>query len=185
MTFKWRKWNRNTHRDLGYFFVGMTLIYAISGIALNHMKDWNPNFNITRTEIQLDQHISKGKINNEFLQQILEPYEDAVDYKKYYFPDENTVKLFLEKGTVEIDLISGKGVIETIRRRPIISQSNYLHYNPIKYWTWFSDAFCVALILLAISGLFIIKGKNGITGRGAWLTAIGIIIPIIYLIFLL
>jgi uncharacterized protein len=35
------------------------------------------------------------------------------------------------------------------------------------------------LILLAIGGLFMVKGKNGITRRGALLTAAGLIIPII------
>jgi hypothetical protein len=25
-----------THRDLGYFFAGLTVIYAVSGIAVNH-----------------------------------------------------------------------------------------------------------------------------------------------------
>jgi len=36
--------------------------------------------------------------------------------------------------------------------------------------------------VLAISGLFILKGKNGITRRGAWLTAAGIIVPIVFLV---
>jgi hypothetical protein len=35
---------------------------------------------------------------------------------------------------------------------------------------------------LAITGLFLVRGKKGITGRGAWLTALGIIIPLVYLI---
>lgn len=47
---------------------------------------------------------------------------------------------------------------------------------------WFSDFFCVALMGLAIGGLFIMKGRNGITNRGAWLTAAGIIVPIVFLI---
>jgi hypothetical protein len=56
-----------------------------------------------------------------------------------------------------------------------------LHYNPGNLWKWFSDIFSVALIVLGISGLFILKGKNGIKHRGAWLTIAGIIIPLILL----
>ena len=41
-----RKWSRILHRDIGFFFIGTTLIYAISGIALNHMADWNPNYSV-------------------------------------------------------------------------------------------------------------------------------------------
>jgi hypothetical protein len=68
----------------------------------------------------------------------------------------------------------------------VFFESNYLHYNtPRGLWTWFADIFAGALILLAISGLFILKGKKGITGRGAWLTGIGILIPAIFLILYL
>jgi hypothetical protein len=30
--------------------------------------------------------------------------------------------------------------------------------------------------------MFALKGRKGITGRGAWLTAIGVIIPVAFLI---
>ena len=33
-----RRWNNAIHRDLGYFFFGMTIIYSISGVVLNHFK---------------------------------------------------------------------------------------------------------------------------------------------------
>ncbi len=46
MAFKWRKWNRAIHRDFGYLFFGMTIIYALSGIAINHLDDWNPNYKV-------------------------------------------------------------------------------------------------------------------------------------------
>ena len=44
---RWRGWLRAIHRDLGYLAVGFTLIYALSGIAINHIKDWDPNFHAT------------------------------------------------------------------------------------------------------------------------------------------
>jgi hypothetical protein len=48
-------------------------------------------------------------------------------------------------------------------------------------WKWFSDIFCVAFIIIAVSGLFIIRsGKNSIKGwKGAGYTVIGILIPLI------
>ncbi len=53
---KLRKLNRVTHRDIGYLITGLTIIYAISGVALNHMHDgnWNPNYIIEKTEISTD-----------------------------------------------------------------------------------------------------------------------------------
>ena len=48
-----------------------------------------------------------------------------------------------------------------------------------------ADLFALALIFLAISGLFMIKGKNSITGRGKWLTAGGVLIPLVFLLLYL
>src|ERR1700754_98954 len=39
-----RPWLRAFHRDIGYFAVGLTVVYATSGLAVNHLKDWDPNF---------------------------------------------------------------------------------------------------------------------------------------------
>ena len=185
MTFKWRKFIRFIHRDFGYFFFGMTIIYSLSGIAINHLNDWNPNYIVNTYEIQLEAPIVKEKVTKEFLKDALSIYHQGDQIKKHYFPNEQTVKIFLKKGNASIDLQTGKGVIEIIKRRQIFNQTTYLHYNPSKAWTWFSDIFAGSLIILAVTGLFMVKGKKGITGRGSWLTALGIIIPLIYLYFIL
>ncbi|MEK7239068.1 MAG: hypothetical protein AAB224_00640 [Gemmatimonadota bacterium] len=76
----WRRWSIVLHGDVGYLAVAMTLAYAISGIAVNHI----------------------------------------------------------------------------------------------------ADIYALALILLAVTGLFVIKGKQGITRRGGWLTAAGTLVPVGY-----
>jgi hypothetical protein len=45
-----------------------------------------------------------------------------------------------------------------------------------------ADAYALALALLAVTGLFVLRGRNGITGRGAWLTAIGVAVPALFLL---
>ena len=185
MKIKWRKWNRVIHRDFGYFFTGTTIIYALSGIALNHMKDWNPNYVIQTREIELDRSYNSEEITKPVILGILDTNGIIENYKKHYFPEEDYLKIFIDGGSVYINLRSGKGLLETISRRPVFYQVNFLHYNPIRWWTWFSDIFCVALILVTISGLLIIRGKNGITGRGWWMTTLGLGIPIAFLIILL
>ncbi len=175
---KWRKWFRTIHRDFGYLFFGVTLVYAVSGIAINHLDDWNPNYIITTKNIEtgLDKSVEKADII-----EMLKGHKEDRNYKNHYFPAENQLKIFLKNGTVYVDLNSGRGLIEKSIRRPVFREMNYLHYNPVKYWTWFSDLYAAALIALAITGLFLVRGKKGITGRGAWLTILGILIPLIFL----
>ena len=176
--YTWRKWFRIIHRDFGYLFFGVTLIYAISGIAINHLDDWNPNYIITTTKVQteLGQGASKAEIFD-----MLEEFGERSKYKNHYFPDNTNLKIFLKDGNFYVNLNSGKGLIEKNKRRALFREMNYLHYNPVKWWTWFSDLYAGALIALSVTGIFLVRGKRGITGRGAWLSILGIIIPIIYL----
>jgi hypothetical protein len=177
----WRKWNRVLHRDLGYFFFGMTVIYAVSGIALNHINDWNPSYSVHTKQVAWTLSESEMPVSKQTALAFLERYGEGESYKKHYHPEPGRLKIFLKNGTVDVDLTSGLGIIEKLKRRPLFYEVNFLHYNPRRLWTWFSDIFCIALILVAVTGLFIIRGKNGISGRGAWLTALGVAIPLILL----
>ena len=179
----WRKWNRALHRDFGYLFFGMTVIYALSGIAINHRHDWNPNYVIISEDIQ-EAPVS-GKLNKEQVLLMLEKYGVADDYRKHYYPYPDYLKVFLTGGVAVLDQETGEGSIDITRKRLMFREMNYLHYNPSIHWTWFSDIYAGALILLALSGLLIPRGADGITARGAWLTLLGIIIPVLFIIYYL
>lgn len=178
-----RKLIRVLHRDMGYFFFGLSIIYAISGIALNHMHDFNPNYVIRHYDFEVPAPINSEDIDVLWVENILEEYEITQEYKTFYFPTEDQVKVFLKNGNMTIIMSTGVGLLETINKRPVLNQVNFLHYNPGIWWKWFSDIFCVAWIIISITGLFIIKsGKHSIKRRGAIWTIAGIIVPILFLI---
>jgi hypothetical protein len=180
---KLRKLNRALHRDLGYFLFGMTIIYALSGIALNHLNDWNPNYIIESKEVQVAPADLSTTMSKEQVQSMVSKVAPEEQYKNHFFPS-GQLKIFVKDGSLVFDMDSGKGRLETSKKRPVFHQVNYLHYNPQRWWTYFSDFFAVGLLTLAITGLFILRGKQGITGRGAWLTIAGILIPVLFLILL-
>ncbi len=175
------KLNRVTHRDIGYLIAGLTIIYAISGIALNHKHDWNPNYIIDSRPVKTEIQISKDSFSDETAKQLLESLDVEADYKAFHFPRGNNVTIFVDGGFVQVNGLTGEGIVERISKRPLFYQLNFLHYNPGVWWKYFSDIYCVALILVTVTGLFIIKGKNGITRRGAILTIIGILLPLLFL----
>ena len=182
MKLNWRKWFRVVHRDFGYLFFGITLIYSISGIALNHLDDWNPNYIITRKEVSIDPSLITPTISKNEMREIMKNIGEDKNYKNHYFPQPGQLKIFLKGGSIMVNTQTGQGLLERVERRPIFREMNFLHYNPAVSWTLVSDIFAGALILLAITGLFLVRGAKGITGRGAWLTALGIVVPIIFLI---
>lgn len=178
---KWRKYNRNIHRDLGYFFAVMTVIYGISGIALNHVDEWDPNYQILKQEVQVDLP-EKSAITEDFVKEQLKAFDLADEYKKHYFPGQK-LKVFLKSGSLVLNLETGEGTIESVKERVVLRPMNFLHYNNIKkLYTWFADIYGAALVVLAITGLFILRGKQGIKGRGAWLSIAGLIIPLAFLL---
>ncbi|MDD4606701.1 MAG: PepSY-associated TM helix domain-containing protein, partial [Dysgonamonadaceae bacterium] len=112
------------------------------------------------------------------------PYNESGNYTKHYFPNDNSMKVFLKGGSsLEVDLTDGSALYERVRKRPIISQMNWLHYNPHKWWTLFSDIFAFGLIIITLTGLFITRGKKGLLGRGGIELIIGILIPLGFIFF--
>jgi hypothetical protein len=90
--------------------------------------------------------------------------------------------VFLKGGsTLVVNTNTGQGRAEFLKKRPVFYEVNYLHYNPNAWWMWFSDLYAVALIFLSLTSFFIVKGKKGAWGRGGIYIAIGVLIPIIFL----
>ena len=173
----WRKWFRVIHRDLGYFFFGATVIYAASGLAINHRNDWNPNYSVARSEATLTPLAADASFTKSDATNLLAQAGVVAPYQKHYFPTEGQVKVFFENGSVVLERSSGKIVVESLKRRPLLHTWNRLHYNPGRWWTWFADVFSVALLLLAVSGLFLLRGYHGITRRGGVLVLAGVALP--------
>ena len=179
---KWRKWNNILHRDIGYLVVALTLAYGISGVAVNHTGDWNPSYSQKKEVLSFAPVTAAdpGAMKREVMARL-----DLRDEPRSTFrPDPETLQLFYEGKMYSFDLPTGKVLVETVRPRPVLFEINQLHLNaPKKVWTWIADLYAVSLILVAITGLFVLKGKNGITGRGAWLTILGALVPVGYWIW--
>ncbi len=184
MAIKWRKWNNILHRDLGYLAFGLTIIYAISGVAVNHVGDWNPNYRITQTESYISPFEEGRILNDDQIKSVLEQLHADGAINNVFYPSPQEVHIFLENHTIELELASGYVFEEKVQTRPVLYPMNFLHLNhPKETWTWMADIYATTLAVLAITGLFVLRGTKGITGRGSWLTAIGLLIPLLFWIF--
>lgn len=178
---KIRRLNVATHRDLGYFFSTLILVYCISGIALNHVDDWNPDFILTKEAITINNDYSADDINTGIITELSKLVNED-EHKVYDFPTNNQVKIYYEDASLHVYLDKKEAIYEQVTKRPVFYQSNVLHRNSLKGWKWASDIFAVMLIVITITGLFVLKGKHGITGRGKWLIAAGFIPPVVALV---
>lgn len=179
-----RKWSRIIHRDLSFFFSGMVLIYAISGIVMNHRDTMNPNYSIEVIEYTLKESLpAKEELTKEDVIELLTPLGDGENYTKHYFPQDGTMKVFIKGGSsLVVDYETNQVTYEKLTKRPVLSFMAKLHYNPGRWWTHFSDLFALSLIIITLSGVVMIKGSKGLWGRGGIELLIGIIIPLLFLI---
>jgi len=132
-----RKLLRILHRDFGYFIVGMTIVYALSGIYLNHRHDFNPDYKIFITEFRVDLPAKSGLTEND-VKAALNSVDDEVVYKKHYLNNQGNIKVFIENGEAVIDPVTGKGTLQYLQKRPFIFSINkrfkrYILSNCRKY----------------------------------------------------
>lgn len=179
---KIRKLLRILHRDFGYFIVGMTLVYALSGIYLNHRHDFNPDYKIYITDFTLEKPLSRD-VSSSDLKSLLESVNDEVVFKKHYINNDGNIKIFIENGEVVINPETGNGTMQYLKKRPLIFEINKLHRATLgNLWKWVSDLMAVILIFVAVSGLFLLKGKRGFGRWGWWLMVAGIVVPLVFAI---
>ena len=171
-----RKWLRILHRDLGYFFVGITMVYAISGIILNHKQNrHDPAFKTITIESQITPFLTVSEFEKTF----------ASTFNNYHLnkilPDENQYQLFIKGGIGYYNPESGLVSFEVYQKKPLVYFMNKLHYNQKNYWTVVADTFAGTLIFFAISGLFMVPGKNSLMKRGKWYLIAGIVLVLVYI----
>jgi hypothetical protein len=177
---RWRAWLRAIHRDIGYLAVGFTVIYAVSGIAMNHIDDWDPNFHATETSFKIAP-LPDGLSDADATQRIagatgLTGKIDDV----YHAGDE--VRLTYASGA-HVTAIGDTVTVQLRRDRFFFRVADWLHATRGKQaWKYIADAYAVLLFYLAISGIFMIKGRLGLRWRGAILIVAGLATPIGYIV---
>lgn len=183
-----RRWSRTLHRDLSYIFVGVLLVYAATGFMLNHKNDFNSNYAIEQHRYTIEN--VPAEIDDDYAASLLDRWGERENYTAWYDSDDESFTVFVRGGSTLLvkrkmdDRTKGEAVYNSVKKRPVLSSLNRLHYNPSRYWTIFSDIFLASLVVIVLTGLIMVKGKNGLWGRGGVELLIGIAIPILFMILL-
>jgi uncharacterized protein len=178
VTARARAWLRAIHRDVGYSAVGLTVVYATSGLAINHIADWDPNFTHATATHELRGPLPEDE--QAASKQVLAEL-GVRDTPKEVYREGDELEVLFDRRTLHVTVASGHVVDEAREPRPLLRVANWLHYNRgKKAWTSFADAYAGALLFLALSGMFMLPGRKGLLGRGAVFVLLGAAIPIVY-----
>ncbi|HEY8086790.1 MAG TPA: PepSY-associated TM helix domain-containing protein [Polyangiaceae bacterium] len=176
---QWRALLRAVHRDVGYAAVGLTFVYAVSGLAVNHVAQWDPNFVNSTTTHELgaplpdDDEAAKAMVLSKL---------GITDTPREVYREGDELEVLFEHRTLHVTVANGHVIDEGQKPRFFVRAANWLHLNRgKKAWTYFADSYAAGLLFLATSGLFMIAGKKGLWGRGVFFVAAGVAIPLVYL----
>jgi uncharacterized protein len=179
---RWRAWLRALHRDAGYIAVGLTFVYAMSGLAINHIGQWDPNFKSVVTRHQIAGPLAKEE--KEAVRQVLAQLEVAEGLRDGYWDADGTLLITTDERTIVVDPKTLVATEKAEKPRFFLRVANWLHYNRGKSaWTYIADGYAVFLLFLATSGLFMLKGRKGLIGRGGVLLLVGAAVPLLYVHF--
>jgi hypothetical protein len=184
-----RPWVRALHRDVGYLAVGLTVIYALSGLAVNHIADWDPNFTQVERQHRLQMPLVPPEElpsepeaqDRELARRVLGQLGLTEAPSDVYRSEPQRLQISLGSTTLHVDTEAGTVFEEGQRERVFLRVANWLHLNRgKKAWTWIADGYAVFLLFLAISGMFMLPGRKGLLGRGGVLVILGAAIPVVY-----
>ncbi|CAM1354321.1 MULTISPECIES: PepSY-associated TM helix domain-containing protein [Tenacibaculum] len=172
--------NRNLHRDLAYFYVGLIIAFSFSGIILNHRQDWYPmDYTYENKPFELKIPLEEKELTKEYISNLT---KDIGKYDGHRVRNGKIRVYFKDNIILDADAKTGNGTIEYKRKVPIVGHSMYLHKSTNSFWVWYSDIFGVAMLVIAITGVLIPLGKKGFKGRGWKLAVVGMLFPLLFLI---
>ncbi len=153
-------WMRVLHRDIGFLAIGLTLVYALSGIMLiegksplwSYEKEYNDKFEPGLTAAQIADYYE---------------FTDTIPYKT-----ENNI-LYFKKGTYNEK--TGDATYKKLTNYAFARKMINLHFTRegSKKYT-FVIIYAISLSFLAISSFWMYKPKNRNFKRGIIITAIGV-----------
>jgi hypothetical protein len=203
---RWRPLLFGLHRDAGFLILGLTLAYAISGVAVNHKHHWDYNYStrIERLEPGPPESLvgdeaersrpwsaaERGKLTRErqalLVQRLRATLGRSDEPRAVFWRGPDRLSLFFgEDDRDVVDYQPSSGAAEhTVRSdRFLLRWLNILHLNERrKVWTWVADLYALLLAFMALSGVFLVKGRKSLWGRGGILALVGILLPVLLLL---
>lgn len=175
---------RSVHRDLGYFYLGLIIAFAFSGIFLNHRQAWYPSeYKYDAKNIQVTLPASPAAINDALVDSVTAVL-GITDHRKGFQIRRESLRITYAETMVDINIKTGEGIQERYFKVPFLAQSTMLHVTTNAAWIWYSDIFGVAMLTIALSGMFMMKGETSFARRGWKLALLGLVFPLVFLFVL-
>ncbi len=155
------RWMRILHRDIGFFVVGLTAIYCISGVMLT-LRTTDFLKSETFIEKTIDVGLNAGQLNR------------ALHLREMKVVSENEHEIVFINGKYNKD--TGAAAYTSKEIPSILRAFNGLHtVSANDSRCWFTVVYAVALMFLAVSSFWMYRPENKNFKRGIILSAVGVL----------
>lgn len=142
------------------------------------------NYTYETRSIQVVLPSNPDEITKDFVDELVTQKIEIDNEIRGFRTERGLLRIFIQDGLIEISLEDGKGETELYRKRPLLGQMTLLHVTTDNAWIYYSDIFGIAMLTIAITGMFISKGATSFQKRGWKIALIGIAFPLIFLLFI-
>jgi len=159
---------RSLHRDIGFFVIGLTIIYTISGILLIY-RDSDFLKHEVNTEREIKPNLSESDLGM------------ALHVRDFKVLKSEGDLVYFNNGTYN----KATGLVQYKEKvlPSVFGSSINLHKTSSRSATrWISIIYGSLLLFLAISSFWMFKSKTKLFRRGIYITAVGFIAALILLI---
>lgn len=185
---------RAWHRDLGYFVIGLTLIYAITGIILSGrglgwlVKEYRQvavmEKNISKEQFQKEfkKLILSGGVNEIFDESTYDIVKKRLSVRLTKQKDDKYLYRAFKSVRVQYESNSGKTIVKH-KGYPIIVEDFVRAHkaNHKSAWFYLAIIYSVILAFLAVSSFWMMKGKYGFRRRGVYFMLAGFVVVGVFL----
>ena len=159
---------RSLHRDIGFLMIGMTLIYAISGIILVYRDT-----GLLKSEKTITRQLPPN----------LEEQQLGMMLHLFDFKVEKTEGDLVYFGNGTYNKTTGEAIYQSVSLPDFMNKLNGLHKASSQSKThWFTTVFGVLMLFLAVSSLWMFKAKTKHFKRGVVISALGLLVAVVMLV---
>jgi hypothetical protein len=159
---------RSLHRNIGFFIVGLVIVYSLSGIVLIYRDT-----NFLKREALVEKKLSPNLAEAELSQ--------ALQLRNFKIEKTEGDLLYFQNGTY--NKVTGEAAYSVSELHPLIKKLTDLHKTPsknIKHWS--TITFGVLLLFMVISSFWMFKPGTNFFRKGIFMAGAGIVVAVILLL---
>jgi hypothetical protein len=161
-------WMRLLHRDIGFFAIGLTVIYCISGIMLTYRDT-----DFLKSETQIEKSTEPGLSANQLGR--------VLHLKSLNVINENEKEISFTDGTYNKE--TGVASYTSKELPALLRAFNSLHFvSSQDSRHWFTALYAISLLFLAISSFWMYKPGSKHFKRGIIISISGVVFSILLML---